>query len=924
MASMLAASAPLGGATASLLEQDAELDELYDQLLDLRDRVILGSHPTLSLPQDAIERLKATMIAPDAQSMSSQHASLDGGVKEQARITDDTVQLQSPHAAPTSGSALPGLQASAVSTMNGAASSSFSKPSSAAGIDPIFLMKADSLVRAERRLKRERLERDLQAQEIRRKLSSRDKERDAGTDILPSIDVDLVLSTALDRVVPVSGLKVDEQGSIANSSFDENDYYSSQVQSAWSSPASSRKGSDRAPGAFTADFERLDGAQRASSSKHPAPTHEKRLSGPTQAVVARRLDRMYMNEPGEVYEPEGDEEDDEYTPPDAGALDSSRADGLPVSGQQETEHENSDYEPGEILDVDIPPSHEQDQGYQRPVPEIPIIRNHLTHIAAPQPNRVSPLATAKGPSIELELVNGRPEVVQKPQRIQHYVRSGASTASPPAHVSSSKKKKNKKRKREIEPPGRAKKRRDRQTVLEAQTQPTFQEPYVKEEPISPPPFGRVAELPFYNQPHYQQQLPSQAGFVTPAHGSRAQYDPQLPDSGLLFAQGEPIVGRVASAAAYQPLQNESQDVVSIASIHHAQRPRSPRFSPVAPYRTTSMTYGQPQAAHEAQLQSGQHVTPHRSQPAHEHPQYRQLVQARPSPQQQEYRDGYVDRSQSSAMMPPPPAPESVRRIMQDSHGNRFFVHEASAAPPPTPTYIPLSRASMAPMQAQRPPEPVYERAPSRATTAYAQPVLPQHVQPPQAWPHAPPPAYPVSGYDPADSRMLPPEVPSRVLSTADLQPRHIGDPGYPAPPTGAHGYATHGRGTEAPTSPVFQQIRNYGQMPPPAFQPFREQTSPQFTPRTYSVRPEQHQTLQAGYVRHTSMAPLPHAREEYLPQTRAVSVLPGTEYGAPSLQPTQYAYAQAPSAVKYVDQYGNEVFPQNVRQVGQPMYYQGA
>ena len=67
------------------------------------------------------------------------------------------------------------------------------------------------------------------------------------------------------------------------------------------------------------------------------------------------------------------------------------------------------------------------------------------------------------------------------------------------------------------------------------------------------------------------------------------------------------------------------------------------------------------------------------------------------------------------------------------------------------------------------------------------------------------------------------------------------------------------------------------------------------------------------------MAPVQYVRQEAPPPpARAVSVMPGMDYSG-AAQP-QRAYTQATQTVKYVDQYGNEVFPSQVRQVGEFRY----
>ena len=864
-----------------------EQERLYDQLLHLRDVVLAGKHPQFKLPPSAIEQLKASLIAPSGPVCEDQNGAAVNG---QSFATNKQQLSQSSTSAAPFGS-LPGLQNITSPTVNGGLPRPTGVATTGVGqLDPIFLQKSDQLVRAETILKRQRLERDLQVQVEQRKLqSSRDK--DHGIDAPSRINIDLVLSSAMDRVRHVSGLKA--AGSAASSSFDENDYYSSQVQSEWSSEADSTRGSDRATGAFTGDFERLDG----STSKPKRPV----IPGSSMPNASRDRPRVHGNEHDNLYGME--DEDDEYTPPDAAAFDSSRPHKGDKSMRQLTpepqalEGDDSDYEPGEITadSIDVSPRYEPQRQMQPPPPKVPVIRNHLTHIAAPQPNRVSPLTTTQDSNIELELVNGRPEIVQKPSYHAHQV-SRVSSASPTGNSGPgpSKRKKQKKRKRDAEPQGRNK-RRQKQTEMDMPRSPAQQEPYIKDEPMSPPPsFANVPPAPQYEYPPYQ---PPQIDLT----GSRAAPPPQYPYEPQPQYQHAPPPGpeKVVRAAspAYRPVQRDNQDLRRVASLHQAKRPVSPqrdRYSPVAPYRAASMAYGDPRLQAQGQ------------QPSQSHRQRSPAVSQR-------YDDAYSSRAASPALMPPPPPPppqaQPARRVVQDQYGNRYYAADSAPSQPST------VRASAVPES--------YERAPSRA--AYA---------PPQR----------TSGYyEPVEDRMAPLPAPAR--------PEQAGGEEEPFEYTDADGYIVRGyrirpsgrpqqqqpRYSEAPTSPAYQEYRPYDPMPPPsAPQPPRqapEPTSPTYQPnisRSYSVRPEQSAPQPQQYLRQASVAPIQYAPlrhgsvapTQYVSQTqpqpaapasaRAASVMPGYEYAGGQ----QHAQPQ-PQQPRFVDQFGNPVYPREVREVRQ-------
>lgn len=893
----MAATAPayMNGTTTP---SPAEDEKLYLQLLKLQDVVLAGAHPHFKLPPAALEQLQATLIVPeDANSAAyaTNHVS------------------------------------STAATVNGMSSSN-----GPTELDPIFLQKSDSLVRAEARLKRQRLERELQAQDAQRKHVRSD--RDAAAEGPSRMDIDALLKAALERTRPISGLKAAKGGDAAStSSFDTNDYYSSQAPSDWSSDASSSKGSDKGAGAFTADFERLDGPS-TSFAESSRSAQKRAIRASTASQFSQGHQHVYTDAPDDDYEPE--DEDDEYTPPDAAAFDSSRGNAMATDVGQTTplEDDNSDYEPGEITQDSVvhtpyqPPRHPA-----QPSPRFPVIRNHLTHLAAPQPNRVSPLATAKGPSIELELVNGRPEVVQKPkpQQRSYQPQSRVSTASPsgPGVAGSNKKRRNKKRKRDQqhEPSNRTKKQRNRHVANQSPPLPAEREPYIKDEPLSPPPF---ANAPLYEQPQYN-PAPAQVSLVSPGYAQPMQYVQQPPPSGLRYEYAQPAspaVVRVASPAAYHPRQRDTQDLRRVASLHHAQKPASPverQYSPAAPYRAASMTYGEQRSVQYAQQPEASRYA---AQPAEPQFQYARAERARSPPRMQEYQDPY-SRAQSPAVMAPPPP----RRIIVDQYGNRFYAAEPIEAAPVS------ARASVAPVERRPEPQPMYERAPSRMSVAYAQPPAPAAQHEPPETDMLPPPrrqeqpvqyvdanGYPVGAYStrPAEPVRYIQQPTSPVYQE---MPRYEAMPPPPPPPPAASertspAYQTMPRYEQAPltaerTSPAYQQMPRYEPMPPPPARHVREPTSPvyqqpQQVPRAYSVRPEEPPQPTSNYVRQGSVAPVQYARQDMAPPpppARAMSVAPAAEYG----QQPMYGYAPQPQAVRYVavDQYGREIPPQHVRQM---------
>ncbi|KXL47264.1 hypothetical protein M433DRAFT_143089 [Acidomyces richmondensis BFW] len=855
MALSASAAVHLNGGTETWPAED---EELFTQLLQLQNVVIEGNHPVFKLPPSSIENLKSGSLDHGAHPDSS-----EGAANQQQT-------LQSTH----------------VSNLG---SGYGSRPAN--GLNPIFLEKADSLVRAEGQLKRQRIERDLQAQVDQRKHTSRTA--DLGFDGPSRIDVDAVLKAALIQVTPLSGLKPGKGASV--DSFDENDYYSSQAPDVWSSDASSSEGSDKSVGAFTADYERLDGAvpRTDANSSHVLKS----------ATSMKRRDLT------------AEDEDEEYTPPDATAFDSFRDNFGNENAQSVTppEDDDSDYEPGEITqDSTMATPYQDPQHASQPSPRVPVIRNHLTHIAAPQPNRVSPLATAKGPSIELELVNGRPEIVPKakPQQRPYPYLSRASTASPSGNgiSGSNKKLKNKKKRKQRDQERNDKPAKKGKHRKQATAESLMQrEPYIKDEPISPPSFS--ANVPEYVPAPQYRPAPAHVDLLSPSRPNQhVQYVPESSTSNLRYeSTPAPLVPtRVASPAQYRPVQRDTQDLRRVASLHYAQRPPSPsqQYSPAAPYRA-SLAFGGSRHEIPPPAPEPPEPTPHHYMPADGQVQYLRPDRAPSPPRTRQFEDGY-SRPQTPAMMAPPPP----RSIIMDQYGNRYY-----AATEP----VFSSRASAAPVERRA--DAAYERVPSNA--AYLQTPLS------------------VAQYEPIDSRAAAPAGPIRRQEAVhyvdsnsyplrDYSMRPSNPPARyleePAPPQPYQAPPPRPPQARESTSPVYEHVPRYEA----AFQPQLARdaaASPVYQPRPrpYSVRPDDAAPPAQAYMRQASVAPIQYVRHDMAPPPpppRAVSVMPAG-IGGVADPGAQYQYAgPAPpppggAGVKYVDRYGREVYAQDVRPVYQ-------
>lgn len=568
--------------------------------------------------------------------------------------------------------------------------------------------------------------------------------------------------------------------------------------------------------------------------------------------------------------------------------------------------------------------------YAKPSPQVPIIHNRLTHIAAPQPNRVSPLAVAKHPSIELELVNGQPQVVRSRRTQQSRPSSGSPMTTGNASSSKNKRKKeprnakaNKRRRysdwrpdseqreaevahgrgrfvRPREPKKAANLHRHAPTPeqrgrLEHASLLEQQEPYIKPEPVSPPPLSGVPEL----QPggfHYRpQRRPAELDLV-PSHqtlgGLYNHAQPSRPPPG--FDYQPPIVSPMQIASpAYQPRPRDTQDLRRVATLHNAQRPPSPTrqlHSPATTYRAISVVHpaAEPQYYQDAQ------------RPV----QYRRVEKSL-SPHAYEYMpQNTASNGQPTMMVSPVGPPPHTRRVVEDQYGRRFYAPEAEPLPqaprPPQVVvnefgdiYYPVepkpaapvsaTRASMAPPPARSEGNGSYQRAPSRLQPVY----LPADQQ-----------AY----RETAGPSMGPP--PPRRQVVEDLPVEYVDSNGYRVRASSTRPETSRYNGSLQPVSSSHpQQVRAHP-MPPVEYEPSRAPASPMYTPsRSYSVRPDRPvtQALQDHHTqdytppeyvpRQATAAPFSNARPEV---PRYYTEVPTGDPTHASVAPVQYVRHEVP------------------------------
>lgn len=316
-------STQVNGNAPTTLDESAAQVAFYEQLLQLRDAVLSDRHPHFKLPADVKHRLQSEKASTSDSSgyiqqllgLTTDHpggTQAAAGTQYNGQMTDGAHNVlaynenRSLHA-----NQVPQLKA---------------HPS---GIDPVLLTKSDDLIRAEIHLKRQRIEKQLKESADQRKPFAR---RDQDAEPTTLVDLPDILQKAWDTVKPISGLKPPTNvQTAASDSFDENSYYSSQVND-WSSESSVDNRRDKATAVAsllpTVVKQPPTGpASSAPVSKQRQPAIERRYAPqayPLQSFASEEGPGSYANDTEGAYDAEREDSED-YSPPAAEAF--SGADG---------------------------------------------------------------------------------------------------------------------------------------------------------------------------------------------------------------------------------------------------------------------------------------------------------------------------------------------------------------------------------------------------------------------------------------------------------------------------------------------------------------------------------------------------------------------------------------------------------------------
>ncbi|KAK6385609.1 hypothetical protein LTS17_001179 [Exophiala oligosperma] len=526
--------------------------------------------------------------------------------------------------------------------------------------DPILLTKSDDLVRAEIQLKRQRLERALKEQFEQKRQDTRRKP--APSEAKPDFDLPAVLAKVLNR--PKSPASKDEGE--ASDSFEANSLYSSRApDSTPGGPVSGDESEEgqvdepsRPPAVSAVMGERLAQDDEGHTSTNNQPM-------PPPVATASKMDL------------DDEEEEGEYSPPEATAFP------VPKTASSQAMPDERDPRGRPLRRY----SETEDNG-RRPLSpseaNMRIVRNQITSPLAPVPSRVSPLAVAKDPPFSQD------ERQRRSQRI-------GGPGSPPSPDES-----------QGNIPPRKRRKLERRAEKKAR-----QNPFIKEENISPPPFhdvqplgsGRLrpmdADRPIVIEDDPVQDtryMSSTERYVdSPSRPIHRQVEQLMPLS-------EP---RVMSRASIRPMRDD-QDLRRVASMHNmrAEAPREyndPYYE--SPSRTRAVSYAR--AGSPAPFESPRYQREPLTE--YDRPPHEVRVVRSPAPV---YREMYDDGEPYRYAAEPMPPPRMVERIVVDGYGRRF--REIIEDHPP-----PFSRA----MSVRRgDAEPIYENyRNTRAASVFVEP-----------------------------------------------------------------------------------------------------------------------------------------------------------------------------------------------------------
>ena len=666
----------------------------YEKILKIRDEVFANTHPRLKVSVQASSQDRSR---PVESSTSLPAPRVPNGVHKVSEKIPPAATMSKDSYAPVS-------QPSNLAQMPPNAPRVSTSAPGSSGIDPIFLTKSEVLVKAELQQKRQRIERALEEQNNQKNIMARQKVIDQ--DAIPEFDVSDVLRKAHELVKP---LKAPEHsganGSASSDSFDNNTFYSSEMNESttqeavrserspkWRSnkpcnhfiegqcpygedcafshdPALKRREEPDGPQAMDinnvntdqqANSRKQDNAQQAPARNATANSPPSQLSRIAELEEQLRLLKSQQaaatEPPSNNHAKEPSDEEPLYSPPDAR---------VPILNEQQVaanrivesaeHHRREPIRRRSAFNQHVPA---REYGRRRETSpsvlqnDMRVIRNHITSPVAPQPARVSPLAVAKVPPLSQE----RRNISENEDRFQ-----GPNTemvSARPSPIVAQQPLSSRKRRREVDNGERVRNVAPRRELASPEVR-------IKDEPLSPPPFTGTRDV--WQPPRRQEvQRPIYIDNESPrirdrgriVHSHRPLDRPaevHLPEERRPVT---PDVRRIVSRTSHRFDPYGEPDLRRVVSARQVRAPLSPVEQYAVPYPASARTASQV----------------HMPQPGLPR-DYRASVQPQPAP--------YLGRDRSTSptirqARATPSIRESIpmappaRRIVQDEFGNRYI------------------------------------------------------------------------------------------------------------------------------------------------------------------------------------------------------------------------------------------------------------
>ncbi|OBT60858.1 hypothetical protein VE03_09704 [Pseudogymnoascus sp. 23342-1-I1] len=840
-------------ATAGLTRDELHEIQEYEKIIRFRDAVYSGAHPRIQIPphlagKPMVKPLSpSTVLTPSNQLPTAFPSAAPAAKTYTGKENGDGGERL-----------LDGRRLTA-----GRPPVTLGKTNKSA-INPILLEKSADLIKAEIQLHRQRLERSLRDQVDQRRASM--KAASQISESLPDFDLSDVLSKAFTIVHPSTASEAGQsQGgrTSASDSFDDNTFYSSQHDTPehGTSPPGRRGSGEVYPRAIPPlnapdsgpSVVRYQDESQSFISKDAPPSNAvvpglqelarnqistplNTLQGPHSTSTLGAVGVNQSNEllktaisnkpPTDIARPVAEKQGFALTP----RSNVSTPQGTAPSRIEADERNRISQVGPDVISSQVASATPQKRRLSLEEPET--VRNFNLSPVAPQPARVSPLATARAPVISQEAftLQENPTAILSPV---HEAGAGSTTGGTP--------------KTSKQADGRkGKGKRDATGNIPASAIATPASPYIKPEPKSPSPF-QSAPLP---RPHKRQRQAVQ-------QGAGLDYDEPSEDAMVM----QPIAPRGRDGR-LRPVQRGGERLGEAMEIDQPQRQRivrdevpSRRIVSQEIYRDppSPAMYAVPYPQYEQRpvRASSRMVSDTYYQEPHGY--YREPPTA---PGAVIEIDSNHDRSLSPILMAPPPR-MAPSRIVIDEYGRQYY----TAAPNPP-------RQSVAPQPRVIDDAYYYDRPPPRAIR---RPV--QH-------------AYEDDGV--IYRRASPQYVPQRRVITL---PENLAEPQYRQ-----REYSTRPVATRPPPEeyaapgerePVEIRQREYSTRPPPARQPVDdyirvaegvqrrqpthfEEPPHEYIPRVASVRPEA--------FRH-------EMRGEYLPRAQSIRPEPIHREYAASVRP---------------------------------------